>query len=406
MHIDLNSCFATIEQQAFPHLRGKPVVVAAYDSPNGCVIAPSIEAKRVGIKVGMRVRDAKLLYKDVIVRTPDPPKYRAVHMQFKKIFQDYSPNVTPKSIDEAVIDFEGTPALRNRSLIDIGMEIKKRLRDEIGEWISCNVGIGTNRFLAKTAASLHKPDGLDIITFKNLEKVYSCLSLLDICGINTRYEARLNAAGIYSPMDFYRAKQITLQKQVFKSIVGYYWYLRLRGWEIDAVDFKRKSYGQSYALKYFTSDPAELSRLLMKLTEKMGRRLRKSGHFATGIHIALLYQDNTFWHMGKTFDNELYTTPDLFLKAQLILNRQPAGKKVTHLAVSCFNLYPSGKDQLNLFDLNEVKRKNVSDAMDKINDKYGEYTITPALMMGMEEKIIDRVAFGGVKDLEDIYLMN
>src|SRR4029434_7349469 len=89
MHVDLNSCFATIEQQANPHLRGKPIVVAAYNSPNGCVVAPSIEAKRYGIKTAMTGRYARLLYPPVIVRTPDPAKYRAVHLMCRKIFRDY-----------------------------------------------------------------------------------------------------------------------------------------------------------------------------------------------------------------------------------------------------------------------------------------------------------------------------
>lgn len=105
MHIDLNSCFATAEQQANPLLRGKPIVVAAYDTPNGCVIAPSVEAKKLGIKVGMRVRDARLLCKNIVVRLPDPPKYRDIHLKFCRLFKTYSPNVTPKSIDEAIIDF-------------------------------------------------------------------------------------------------------------------------------------------------------------------------------------------------------------------------------------------------------------------------------------------------------------
>src|SRR3954464_13877443 len=104
MHADLNSRFATIEQKASPRLRGKPIVVAAYDTPNGCVVAHSIEAKRFGIKTGMTVRDARLLYPGVIVRPPDPAKYRYVHLKFCKIFKDYSPDVVPKSIDEAVID--------------------------------------------------------------------------------------------------------------------------------------------------------------------------------------------------------------------------------------------------------------------------------------------------------------
>src|SRR3954454_19599964 len=96
MHIDLNSAFSTIEQQANPLLRGKPIVVAAYNSPNGCVVAPSIEAKTYGIKTGMTVRDARLLCPQVIVRTPDPAKYRYVHLAFRRIFTHYSPDVTPK----------------------------------------------------------------------------------------------------------------------------------------------------------------------------------------------------------------------------------------------------------------------------------------------------------------------
>src|SRR5579859_770445 len=109
MHIDLNSCFATIEQQANPLLRGKPIVVAAYSTPNAFILAPSVEAKRLGIKMGMRIQDAWAYCRDIIVRMPDPAKYRDVHLRFKKIFQDYTPDVTPKSIDEAVLDF--TPVI-------------------------------------------------------------------------------------------------------------------------------------------------------------------------------------------------------------------------------------------------------------------------------------------------------
>lgn len=196
MHIDLNSCFATIEQQANPLLRGKPIVVAAYSSANGCVLAPSIEAKRHGIKTGMRVKDAKLLYSDVIVLMSDPEKYRDVHIKFKKIFSDYSDHVVPKSIDEAIIDFRGMERL-NLDYIKIAKEIKQRMKTEIGEWIICSIGISTNRFLAKLAASLHKPDGLDMITFSNIEKVYNSTTLLDLNGINVRFQARLNAYGIF-----------------------------------------------------------------------------------------------------------------------------------------------------------------------------------------------------------------
>jgi DNA polymerase-4 len=231
MHIDLNSAFASIEQQAYVHLRNKPIAVAAYNSPSACVIAPSVEAKTYGVKVGNTVREAKQLCPGIIIRTPDSSKYRAVHTAFRNLFREYSPDVVPKSIDEAVINFEGTPILRNKNLVDVGMEIKKRMKDEIGDFLRCSIGIGTNRFLAKTGASLHKPDGLDVIDHTNIKDVYSKLNLIDLCGINTRFQARLNSNGIFTPSDFFNASLPKLQKEVFKSVMGYYWFLRLRGWE-------------------------------------------------------------------------------------------------------------------------------------------------------------------------------
>src|SRR5689334_20827177 len=158
---------------------------------------------------------------------PDPAKYHYVHLQFCKIFKDYSPDVTPKSIDEAVIDLTDTLCLFKGSVIDIGKDIKRRFRTEIGEWMSCSIGVGTNRFLAKLAASLHKPDGLDIIDHSNVLDVYKQVSLIELSGINTRFQARLNAYGIFTPMEFYNAPLDLLKKQVFQSILGYYWYLRL-----------------------------------------------------------------------------------------------------------------------------------------------------------------------------------
>jgi DNA polymerase IV len=102
-----------------------------------------------------------------------------------------------------VIDFTDTYALYNRSLTDIGREIKRRFRNEIGEWMVCSIGISTNRFLAKLAVSLQKPDGLTTIDHTNVLSVYQAVSLLDLNGINTWYQARLNAYGIFTPMEFF-----------------------------------------------------------------------------------------------------------------------------------------------------------------------------------------------------------
>lgn len=402
MHVDLNSCFATIEQQLMPSLRDKPLVIAAYDSPNGCVVAPSICAKRYGVKTGMTVRDARLLCRNIIVHTPDPPLIRHAHLLFRKVLKDYSPVLVPKSIDEIVIDFTDTLAYK-RGLVEIGREIKRRIREEVGEYVSCNIGISTNRFLAKLAASLHKPDGLDVIDHRNLEDIYAKVTLMDLNGINTRFTARLNAYGILNPIDFLNAPVETLQHKVFKSICGYHWYVRIRGFEVDDVEFGRKSFGQSYALKEQTNEPRPLYQYLMKLTEKMGRRLRRNGYMADGIHIGLVYTDLTYWHMGRLFHTPMYTTQDLYTKALLLLNRQPIWKKVREIGVSCYDLIPAKPEQQSLFDEGQEEKKKLQEAIDAVNDTYGEQVLTPGLMMGMKDSIVDRVSFGGVKELEDIY---
>jgi DNA polymerase-4 len=397
MHIDLNSCFATVAQQAHPHLRGKPLAIAAYTTGGGCILATTKEAKRLGIQTGMRVRDARQICPDIIVRENDPDLVRDVSGNFMRICGDYSPEVIPKSIDEIIINFEATGDYHKKTLPEIGMEIKKRFRKEIGEWISCNVGISTNRFLAKLASSLHKPDGLDVIDHKNLLDVYSSIPLLQLNGINVRYQRRLNVAGIVTPLDFFFATEATLRRQVFKGVVGNYWYFRLRGWEVDDYRSERKSYGQEYSLGKKTDDPDKLSAVIMMLTEKMGRRLRSRNLVAQGVHLGLLHDDWSHWHKGKKFDEILYTTPELFKKAMDIFGHWPERKIVRKVAVTCFYLKPLDTVTPSLFDDDVERKRKAYKAVDFINDRYGEYVVAPATMMETRKTIIDRIAFAGLK---------
>jgi DNA polymerase IV len=166
------------------------------------------------------------------------------------------------------------------------------------------------------------------------------------------------------------------------------------------VDFGRKSFGNTYALGKQTNDPKELARLLMKLCEKTGRRLRKAGYEATGVHVACVYTDFSSWHTGRKVAIPLYTTREIYLKALRLLNQSGYAKQVRNLAVSVYDLIPHHSEQLEIFG---SRSHAVAEAMDKINDKYGEFVITPALMMGMDETILDRIAFGGVKELEELY---
>ena len=202
MHIDLNSCFATIEQQANPLLRSKPIAVCAYTTPMGCILAPSVEAKRFGVRTGMRVKDGKTLCPGLIILPSDPWKYRNVHLKLRKLISEYTADFVPKSIDEFVLDLDGYLSLLANSMQYVAREIKARIKKEIGEWLTVSTGIAPNLFLAKLASGLHKPEGLDEINKGNFLKIYSGLKLTDLPYIKMRNMLRLNSMGIYTGCDF------------------------------------------------------------------------------------------------------------------------------------------------------------------------------------------------------------
>lgn len=400
MHIDLNSCFAIIEQQANPLIRNKPVAIAAYNSPRGAVIASSYEAKALGIKLGVNVREARMLCKDVIVLTPDPEKYFDAHKRFKKVLLNYTDEVTPKSVDEFVIDFKGSRAVqRGKSLQEVGYEIKEDIKKELGEYVTVNVGIGPNRFLAKLAAGLNKPDGLDTINGDNLRDTYEKLKLIDLPGINVRFQARLNVEGIHTPVQFLDTPAVFLKKRVFKSVVGYYWYMRLRGHEIDNVNYGRRSFGQQYALGDKTSDREKISSLIMKLSEKAGRRMRKNGYYAGGVHLWLNFENRVYWSKGRKVKAPIYSTQDIFLNIQRLLNEVEIPARVTNIGVTVFNLTQATPMQMGLFDDSRIDTRSLAFAADKVNDRYGEFTLTPGNMINMQDIILKRVAFGSVSEL-------
>jgi DNA polymerase-4 len=143
----------------------------------------------------------------------------------------------------------------------------------------------------------------------------------------------------------------------------------------------------------------------MKLTEKMARRLRKALKTARGIHVACGYIDGSYWHRGRTFNEEMFTTDELYKKVMLVFNSQPQRKVVTKLEVHCFDLSDASAMQEPLFETRWERKRRVSQALDNINNKWGEWTIYSARMTWREKEVIDRIAFGGVKDLEEIYAM-
>jgi DNA polymerase-4 len=350
MHIDLNSCYAIIEQQANRLLRNKPLGVAAYTSPGGFIIASSYEAKRQGIKL-MRIRDAKEIDPSLYILAPDPEKYFDAHRRFKTVLERYTDLVTPKSIDEFIVDFQGSHAVqKGQSLVDVGYQIKKEIKEALGEYVTVNIGIAPNRFLAKVAAGLDKPDGLNVIEAQDIYNVYGQMELVDLPGINYRFERRLKAAGIHTPLDFLEANVWKLKGEVFKSIIGYYWYLRLRGHEVDSQKFPVRSFGNDFAIREWTYDREQIKRYIMKLSEKTGRRLRKHDYQSYGVYLGLAFQDGTWWGKSKKSDDPIYSTQEIYANLMKLFKMVNFPAPCTHVNISVFNVRPANPIQLGLFD--------------------------------------------------------
>ena len=397
MHIDLNSAFATAEQQAHPSLRGQPIGVTNRISTHCCVIAASYEAKAQGVRVGMRLSEARQLAPGFIILESDPAKYHHIYTKLLAIMRDYSPAVTMKSIDEGVIDFKGTDVHNgHRSLCDIGYEIKQRVRAEIGSWMRINVGIGPNHFLAKQAASWHKPDGLDVLDYHNLRPYYRHITLTDLSGIAQHYEARLKAAGIYTPLAFLDAPMAVLRRQVFQSVVGEDWYKRLRGYEVDDQPTKLGSIGRQFVLDVRSMDEAPLLARFQYLCETTARKLRYRSVNARGVLVWVQLQSGESWYVRKMHKASFCSNYDVYQRALYLFGQRPRTSPVAVMGITCYQLEPSSKHQPSLFEADN-KQVWLSAAIDEVNERYGMFTLGSAPAISAQDKVQQKIPFGGTE---------
>lgn len=389
--VDINSCFATVEQQANPGLRGKPVAVAAYTTPGGCILAASREAKTFGVKTGMRVGDGKERCSELIVLPSDPEKYRAVHHALVALLESYTDDLQVMSIDEMVMTISNT-----QSPIHIAKSIKQEIKQKIGEWITVSIGISTNQYLAKIASNLQKPDGLVMITGENISQILGGMQLEDLTGIKAGNAGRLRAAGILTPLAMFRSSPKQLAR-AFRSRIGFDWWSNLHGWHVPwRADDRIKTIGHSFAMaKAALPKETRLHQILSQLVVKTGRRLRSHGFRAGGIHISCMYSDYTGWRHGEKQSYPLFSNEDIYKKSLEILRMAPP-QPVRILAVTCFDLTADLYAQQSLFAA-DVRKENLTRAIDEVETRWGDFAITPARMLAMEQKVLDRIAFGIVR---------
>jgi len=414
LHIDFNSFFASVEQQANPRLRGKPIGVTGGDRETRTVLATaSIEAKALGVKTGMQIWEAKRVCPEIIIVQSNHEKYLSVTTKFLNILKDYSDKLEIFSIDEAFLDVSlmgpvaSVSQVRPRSFhslavdardlssappikvaIDISQEIKQRLKVEVGEKITCSIGISYNKLMAKLAGSLKKPDGLVIIPDqKTALEVLDKVELDDICGIGFRTKRRLFNMGI---KDFKSLRKVPLKLLLasFKSY-GEVLYNMARGIDDSPVRpfFQReevKSIGHRHTIDHDTDNLIEIRQVLLKMGEMVAFRLRNKNLMGKTIH--LWYRsafDQGVSLGGGSVQKTIQPTCDGLEISQVaweIFLSIWDKEKIRMIGVSVSNLKSTALVSMSLLP-EDQKKSLILKTMDKVNNKFGDWTIQRGVLL-------------------------
>lgn len=385
----MNAFFASVEQQVQPPLRGKPVCVAPYTGDTGCCIAKSYEAKNFGIGTGTLVGEAKKKCPQIIIQESRPELYMFYHKQIVKVLESFSPFLRVMSVDEFNIKLGGLDG-NYTAAIKMAHDIKKAIREKVGDHLSCSVGIGPNMWLAKVAGELKKPDGLTVLSIEELPALYRSIELVDLPGINVNMARRLRARKIKMPFDFFQSPLENLSR--WFGHPGRVWYYRLRGFEVDDIKPATKSIGHQHVLvpKYRTREAAR--RVLVKMAHKCGERLRRKELWACGVSVYVRFLDGPSWGRNVTVDL-VSDSKNIQRIALSLYDSCKIKKPPLMISVTLFNLAQTRGEQISLFKDIE-KSLRISKVLDQINDTFGPGTIIPASMFATNDAAPDRIPFG------------
>lgn len=398
LHFDMNSYFASVEQQANPFLRGKPVGVVSTMSQRGCIIASSIEAKKYGIKTGCRVNEALQIYPDVKLIEVDPPKYRSTTKAIFDICAEYTEDIEAYSIDEAFLNLTGT-ATSYEDARRIGRELQRRIKEEVGEWLRCSIGIAWTRWLAKFAGDTAPKGEIVVLTKDTLLQYLTGRDLEDAWGIAGATAQSLNRLGI-NTLDQLARFPIQNLMSSLKSR-GYYLWANVNGVELGGLEVKRppKTIGHSHVLRYRSSDTRLHQAVLMRLAERAGRRLRKKQLEARGIYYYVQFDHRPSFGESNRLHFPIQSTKQLYRfvwgKLAPYVNKNiPA-----MFALGLFRLRPH-VNQLSLFNYKKISPM-LSTAIDEINNRYGEETIVQGTLLKLGKMHApDRIGFRKTMDSE------
>ncbi len=397
MLIDMDAFFAQIEQVHNPHLKGKPVFVTGSPYKRSVVTAASYEAKRLGVKSGMSLPEAQKLCPNGVVVVGNQDKYLDYCYRLLEIYHEFTDLVEPFSIDEAFLDVTHVQRLRG-SPVEIAQKIKVRIKEELN--LTCSIGIGPNKLLAKMAADINKPDGLTIIKYPDVPTILWPLPVEELIGVGQRMKIHLNKLGIKTIGDLARFP-IAILKEKFGKY-GEIIHRSANGICEEIVNpantLEIKSVGHSYTLPYDTNDFETIKWYIYYLTSKVTRRLQKEGLMGKTIALVLRTSDLATFSKSETI-SEYTNYPTVIARTayQLFKRYYPISMctktGIRLVGVSVSNLVKSEHWQLNLFS-NQPKITRLLESVAKIKDKYGEEIMDLAVVFRKPVKTFIRKKVG------------
>lgn len=441
LFLDLNSYFASVEQQVNPALRGKPIIVVPVESDYTCAIAASYEAKKFGIKTGTPVREAKRACPGLICV---PARHRLYVEYHEKILKEIERHVLVHhvaSIDEVACRLTGSwrePETARR----LALTIKAGIRKRVGECLTCSIGLSTNRLLAKLASDLQKPDGLQELHPLDLPDKYRGLELRDFCGIGPNRERRLRRAGLLTPLHIWHCppKQF---RAIWGSVEGERFWLALRGVEIPPEPTRKSCIGHSRVLDPRDRPSVFAEQVGRRLLLKAANRLRDSQHLTGALTLSLRVENGPRLVAERRFSPRCDSMTLLAIYEELwqILTTQPplpAPARLKKISVTLHALEPVGEARQLEFTLDrpqpgaaltshlpeevkkrppepprstavlaalaqaEDRRERLSQVMDLLNKRFGRDTVTLGLPPApAHDPIGTKIAFNRVPDLTD-----
>lgn len=403
LFMDMNSFFASVEQQEWVELRGKPVMVVPVAAETTCAIAASYEAKALGIKTGTPVRAAKRICPEVRVVEARPRVYMEYHHDLVHLLERRFPVVQVLSVDEMACPLgskEGTPDAAAR----LAKQLKREITDLLGAWLRCSAGVAANVFLAKVASDMQKPDGLTVLHADNFPEALFRLSLMDLPGIGVNMHRRLAQHGIHTVEALYRASRSDLRR-VWGSVVGERWWYMLRGSTVADYGTKpsevRKSVGHSHVLPPEFRHWAGAQAILARLCTKALTRLRQYEQAASRIEIQVRYMRQTGEYTGYACragsQNHLHANDEAtwlrILRTHLASLPPPKPGFVPQKVSLVFTGLIACRDRtLDLF-AETAATDALTATVDALNARFGK-SVGVASVLHLREQAPMRIAFG------------